>query len=179
MRIQSLRNREFSPVYRSGKRAADLCFVLYFLENGTDSNRLLDAKIRMLNNNRHKLSLSLELTNTSDFGNAESNFLTSGNVGLGTTLGYQNNNLFGGAELLNVEGSLLFDLPKNVFSGSGKDFYNTFASFENNLNITLDLPSFLHHTRPAQLPHAFRQQPALAVQPSAHTYRRQRQLSLP
>ena len=111
--------------------------------NSTDSNRLLDAKIRLLNNNRHKLSLSLELTNTSDFGNAESNFLTSGNVGLGTTLGYQNNNLFGGAELLNVEGSLLFDLPKNVFSGSGKDFYNTFASFENNLNITLDLPSFL------------------------------------
>ena len=42
-----------------------------------------------------------------------------------------------------MEGSLLFDLPKNVFSGSGKDFYNTFASFENNLNITLDLPSFL------------------------------------
>ena len=40
MRIKSLRNREFSPVYRSGKRAADLCFVLYFLENGTDSNRL-------------------------------------------------------------------------------------------------------------------------------------------
>ena len=39
-RIKSLRNREFSPVYRSGKRAADLCFVLYFLENGTDSNRL-------------------------------------------------------------------------------------------------------------------------------------------
>ena len=111
--------------------------------NSTDSNRLLDAKIRLLNNTRHKLTLSLELTNTSDFGNAESNFLTSGNVGLGTTLGYQNNNLFGGAELLNVEGSLLFDLPKNVFSGSGKDFYNTFASFENNLNITLDLPSFL------------------------------------
>ncbi|MBO4752260.1 MAG: BamA/TamA family outer membrane protein [Bacteroidales bacterium] len=111
--------------------------------NSTDSNRLLDTKIRLLNNTRHKLTLSLELTNTSDFGNAESNFLTSGNVGLGTTLGYQNNNLFGGAELLNVEGSLLFDLPKNVFSGSGKDFYNTFASFENNLNITLDLPSFL------------------------------------
>ena len=40
MRIQSLRNRQFSPVYRSGKRAADLCFVLYFLDNGTDSNRL-------------------------------------------------------------------------------------------------------------------------------------------
>ena len=40
MRITSLKNREFSPVYRTGKRAADLCFVLYFLENGTDSNRL-------------------------------------------------------------------------------------------------------------------------------------------
>ena len=40
MSIQSLRNREFSPVYRKGKRAADLCFVMFFLENGTDSNRL-------------------------------------------------------------------------------------------------------------------------------------------
>lgn len=111
--------------------------------NSTDSNRLLDAKIRLLNNTRHKLTLSLELTNTSDFNNAESNFLTSGNIGLGTSLGYQNNNLFGGAELLNVEGSLLFDLPKLAFSKTGQDFYNTFAQFENNLNITLDLPSFL------------------------------------
>ena len=40
MSIQSLRNREFSQVYRKGKRAADLCFVMFFLENGTDSNRL-------------------------------------------------------------------------------------------------------------------------------------------
>ncbi len=40
MSIQSLKNREFSPVYRRGKRSADPCFVLYFLENGTDGNRL-------------------------------------------------------------------------------------------------------------------------------------------
>lgn len=40
MNIPSLKNREFSPVYRRGKRAADPCFVLYFLENGTGSNRL-------------------------------------------------------------------------------------------------------------------------------------------
>ena len=30
----------------------------------SDSNHLLNARIRMLNNTRHRLSLSLELTNT-------------------------------------------------------------------------------------------------------------------
>ena len=109
----------------------------------TDSNALLDARIRLLNNTRHRLSLSLELTNASNVNQKDGNFFTSGNLGLGTSLGYQNNNLFGGAELLKVEGGLLFDLPKNVFGTRQNDFHSTFSSFEYNLNSTLDLPSFL------------------------------------
>ena len=111
--------------------------------NSTDSNRLLDARVRLLNSTQHRLSLSFELTNASNFSNKESNFLTSGNLGLGTTLGYQNNNLFGGAEMLNIEGNLIFDLPKYVFTSSGHDFHNTFSSFEMGLNTSLDLPDFL------------------------------------
>ncbi len=111
--------------------------------NSTHTNRLLDARIRLLNSPRHRLSMSFELTNASNFSNKESNFITSGNLGLGTTLGYQNNNLFGGAEMLNIEGSLVFDLPKYAFASSGRDFHNTFASFESGLNTSLDLPDFL------------------------------------
>lgn len=111
--------------------------------HSTDSTPLLDTKIRLLNNTRHRLSLSLELTNASNFSQKGSNFITSGNLGLGTSLGYQNNNLFGGAELLKIEGGLLFDLPKDVFGVKNNDFYTTFSTFENNLNLTLDLPSFL------------------------------------
>ena len=111
--------------------------------NSTDSNRLLDARIRLLNSPRQRLSLSFELTNTSSFSNEEGNFFTNGNLGLGTTLGYQNNNLFGGAERLSIEGDLLFDLPKNVFTSTDRDFHNTFSTFESGLNTSLDLPDFL------------------------------------
>lgn len=111
--------------------------------NSTDTNRLLDARVRLLNSNRHRLSLSFELTNASNLGSKNNNFITSGNLGLGSTLGYQNCNLFGGAEMLNLEGSLIFDLPKNVFSSHDRDFYSTFSSFENVINASLDLPSFL------------------------------------
>ncbi len=111
--------------------------------NSTDSNHLLDARIRLLNSPRHRLSLSFELTNASNFSNKEGNFFTSGNLGLGTTLGYQNNNIFGGAERLSIEGDLIFDLPKNVFTSANRDFHNTFSAFEMGLNTSLDLPDFL------------------------------------
>ena len=38
--IRSLKNQEFSKVYRSGRSKADACLVLYILENGTDEKRL-------------------------------------------------------------------------------------------------------------------------------------------
>ena len=108
----------------------------------TDTTPLLDVRIRLLNNTRHRLSLSFEVTNASNFSQS-GNFITSGNLGLGTSIGYRNNNLFGGAEALNVEGSLLFDLPKNAFTAKQSDFYTIFSTFENSLNLTLDLPKFV------------------------------------
>lgn len=111
--------------------------------NSTDTNALLDARIRLLNNTQHRLALSFEISNASGVSHSGGDFITSGNLGLGTSLSYRNCNLFGGAEALNVETSLLFDLPKKVLSSNGNDFYNTFSAFENSLNLTLDLPSFL------------------------------------
>lgn len=112
-------------------------------DKSNDTNRLLNAKIRLLNSTRHRLSLSFELTNASDIGKSEGNIFTSGNVGLGTTLGYRNSNLFGGAEMLNIEGNLTFDFPKNVFGSDDHSFRNTFSNFESGANASLDLPSFL------------------------------------
>ena len=111
--------------------------------NSSDSNRLLDARIRLINSNRQALSLSFELTNASSINSDVGNFFTSGNLGLGTTLGYMNKNLFGSAELLNIEGNLIIDLPKNVFGSGIRDFYHTFSTFEMGLNTSLDLPDFL------------------------------------
>lgn len=111
--------------------------------NSTDTNALLDARIRLLNNTQHRIALSFELSNASGVSQSGGDFITSGNLGLGTSLSYRNSNLFGGAEALNVESSLLFDLPKKVFSSTNSDFYNTFSAFENSLTLTLDLPVFL------------------------------------
>ena len=111
----------------------------------TDSLKLLDARIRLLNSSRHRVSLSFELTNASDFGfsSGQGNFFTSGNIGLGTSLGYENNNLFGGAERFNLRGGLIFDFPKKVFSSKAKSFYDVFANFEGDVTASLDLPGFL------------------------------------
>lgn len=112
--------------------------------NSTDTNRLLDVRIRLLNSTRRRLSLSLELTNASGNDNKNiSNFITSGNLGIGSTLSYQDYNLFGGAELLSIEGNLLIESPKAVFAFTEHDFYNTFASFETGVGASLDLPAFL------------------------------------
>lgn len=111
--------------------------------NSSDTNRLLNAKVRLLNSTRHRLSLSFELTNASDYGSKEGNIFTSGNLGLGTTLGYRNSNLFGGAEMLNVSGNLVFDFPKNVFFDNDRTFRSTFSNFESGFDASLDLPSFL------------------------------------
>lgn len=111
--------------------------------NSSDTNRLLNAKVRLLNSTRHRLSLSFELTNASDYGSKEGNIFTSGNLGLGTTLSYRNSNLFGGAEMLNVSGNLVFDFPKNVFFDNDRTFRSTFSNFESGFDASLDLPSFL------------------------------------
>ena len=112
----------------------------------TDSNGLLDVRIRLLNSPRRRLSLSFEVTNASNSAASRresETYFRSGNFGLGATLGYQNTNLFGGAEVLNVEGNLVFDSPKDVFLGTDRSFQSLFSTFENGMTATLDLPLFL------------------------------------
>lgn len=111
----------------------------------SDSVKLLDARIRLLNSSRHRVSLSFELTNASDFGSSsdEDNFFTSGNLGIGTTVGYENNNLFGGAERFSLEGGLIFDFPKKVFSSQANTFYDIFSNFEGDITASLDFPGFV------------------------------------
>ncbi len=111
----------------------------------TDTLKLLDARIRLLNSRRHRVSLSFELTNASDFGASsdDDNFITNGNLGIGTSVGYENNNLFGGAERFSLNGGLIFDFPKKVFNSEASSFYDIFANFEGDVTASLDLPSFV------------------------------------
>lgn len=110
----------------------------------SDTLRLLDARIRLLNSRRHRVSLSFELTNASDFGSSDGdNFITSGNLGLGTSVGYENNNTFGGAERFSLQGGLLLDFPKKVFFSEAATFYDIFSNFESDVTASLDLPKML------------------------------------
>lgn len=111
----------------------------------TDTLKLLDARIRLLNSPRRRVSLSFELTNASDLGSSsnEDNFLTSGNLGIGTSVGYENNNLFGGAERFDLKGGLIFDFPKKVFSSNAGTFYDIFSNFESDVTASIDFPSFV------------------------------------
>ena len=109
----------------------------------SDTNRLLDAQIRLLNTTQHRISLSFELTNGSSSNTSNNNYFTSGNLGLGQNLSYHNNNLFGGAEQFTVEENLLLETPKSVLIERQKGFYNIFSSFELGGSTTLDLPEFI------------------------------------
>ncbi len=111
--------------------------------NSSDTNRLLNAKLRLLNAKRQRLSASIELNNSSPFGEQYQG-LMSGNLGLETKLSYQNKNLFGGAELFKAEFSLLVELPKLAFrNNENNGLKNNLSSFENGLDLSLDLPTFL------------------------------------
>ena len=111
----------------------------------TDSLPLVDAHIKLVRTTQQKISLSIELTNASPLGakDSNSNFFTSGNLGVETSIEYQHKNIFGGAELLKVKGSVLFELPKLIFRERGKSFYDNFSAFESGLDISLDMPVFL------------------------------------
>lgn len=112
--------------------------------SSTDTLPLVDAHVRLISATSQRLSLSLELTNASPLGSGDSiGFLAGGNLGIETALEYQHKNLFGGAELLKVKGSFLFELPKNIFSNSGGGFYDHFSAFEAGLDISLDMPVLL------------------------------------
>ena len=111
--------------------------------NSCDTNRLLNAKVRLLNAKRQRLSASVELNNSSPFGEQYQGLL-SGNFGLETKLSYQNKNLLGGAELFKAEFSLLIELPKFIFKNrESGEFRDNVSSFENGLDLSIDLPTFL------------------------------------
>ncbi len=113
----------------------------------TDSLPLVDAHIKLIRTTQQKISLSIELTNASPLGANDSsrnnNFFTGGNLGVETAIEYQHKNIFGGAELLKVKGSVLFELPKLIFSKRGESFYENFSAFEAGLDVSLDMPIFL------------------------------------
>ena len=113
----------------------------------TDSLPLVDAHIKLIRTTQQKISLSIELTNASPLGANDSsrnnNFFTGGNLGVETAIEYQHKNIFGGAELLKVKGSILFELPKLIFSKRGESFYDNFSAFEAGLDVSLDMPIFL------------------------------------
>lgn len=112
--------------------------------SSVDSLPLVDAHVRLINTTQQRLSLSLELTNASPLASTDSvGFFAGGNLGIETSLEYQHRNLFGGAELLKVKGSLLLELPKFIFRGTGGGFYDNFSAFEANIETSLDMPVFL------------------------------------
>ena len=110
----------------------------------TDSARLVDAHIRLINNTNQNLTASIELSNASPLDvNEQGALVNNGNLGLETKLEYQNRNLFGGAELLRIEGALLIELPKLVLRDGAEAFHEAFTAFESGLNVSLDMPNFL------------------------------------
>lgn len=110
--------------------------------NSSDTNRLLNARIRLMNSKRQRLSLSVELNNSSP--RSENNGKSiSGDLGLETKITHQNKNLFGGAEILKTEWSLLVEMPKIYFKNNTEDSQIQIDNFENSLNLSLDLPTFL------------------------------------
>ena len=113
--------------------------------SSTDTLPLVDAHVRLIASTQQKLSLSLELTNASPLGSSDStaNFILGGNLGIETALEYQHKNLFGGAELLKVKLTGLFELPKNIFRGEGHGFYDHFSAFEAGIDASLDMPILL------------------------------------
>lgn len=113
-----------------------------------DSIGRLDARVRLMNSTKQKLSLSLEVNNSSpNWISSEGNTSgSSGNFGVETILSYQNKNIFGGAELLKVEGSFLIELP-DLFKPSSE--LTHWSTFETGIDASLDIPRLL-------LPSAFR-----------------------
>jgi len=114
--------------------------------HSTDSLRLLDAKVRLLTAKKQRISASIEINNSSPSGTSYES-LMGGNLGLETTLSYQNKNFFGGCELFKAEGSLLVELPKLMLQSnsinSESTLQNTLSSFESSIDLSLDLPTFL------------------------------------
>lgn len=142
---QTFRPRSIERTYTSLLSLRNFKYInidLVESPNSSDTNRLLNARIRLMNAKRQRFSLSVEINNSSPFGQSESGIM-SGNMGIETKITHQNKNLFGGAELLKTEWSLLVELPKIIFKNRSEEIRNNVSSFENGLNLSLDLPDFL------------------------------------
>ena len=142
---QTYRPRNITRTYNSLIGLRNFKYInIEFSEspNSCDTNRLLNAKIRLLNAKRQRISASIEINNSSPF-REQSDYGMSGNFGLETKVSYQNKNLFGGAEIFNTEASLLVELPKLIFKSKEDDFRKNFSNLETGLNLSLDLPTFL------------------------------------
>ena len=112
--------------------------------SSSDTLPLVDAHVRLIRTTEQRLALSLELTNASPIGTVDSsNFFLGGNLGVETSLEYQHKNLFGGAELLRIKGSLLLELPKINLGSAAGSLHDDFSAFEAGLEATLDMPVFL------------------------------------
>ena len=134
--------------------------------NSCDTNRMLNARVRLMNAKRQRIGLSVELNN-SLLVKEKYQGLMSGNFGLETKLSYLNKNLFGGAELFKAEVSGLIELPKLALKNSNDgDPINNFTDFELGLDLSLDLPTFLF---PLQLLTKFLQHSLLWQQLRPHT----------
>ena len=142
---QTFRPRNTNRTYTSLLNLRNFKYInIEFAEspNSSDTNRLLDAKIRLLNAKRQRFAASIEINNSSPFGSESQGFM-SGNFGVEAKLSYQNKNLFGGAELFKTEGSFLIELPKLIFKNNNSELRDNVSSFESGLNLSLDLPTFL------------------------------------
>lgn len=109
----------------------------------SDTAGFLNARIRLMNAMRHSISTSFEITNTSPLWADVEETNNIGNFGLQWTMGYQNKNLFGGAELFNVKTSLLFELAKSALKTKAENFYDIFSAFETGIDMSLDIPKFI------------------------------------
>ena len=129
MQLWALRNFKF----------VDMEFVP--AQRYSDTAGYLDLRIRLMNAMRRSMSLTLELNNTSPL-NAQ-NTSSTGNFGLELGLGYQNKNVFGGAEIFNMRTSLALELSKFAIFNNKDDFYDLFSTFESGLDMSLDIPKFI------------------------------------
>lgn len=120
--------------------------------NSTDTNRLLNAQVFLPLLQRQRMSLSLEINNSTEskLSNVD-DVINSGNLGAEMKLSYQNKNFFRGAELFNAEISLLAEFPKLLFKNntetnsqqSTSNSQDNRITLETGLNFSINFPTFL------------------------------------
>ena len=141
------RRRNVELTYNSliGLRNFKFTNVEFFQsDKKSDSANFIDARIILMEAMRHSVSTSLEISNTSPLWMATESTNNLGNFGLEWALGYQNKNLFGGAELFNIRTTLLLELAKSALSDKeAGDFYSIFSAFETGLDMSIEVPKFI------------------------------------